>query len=646
MLYLRLTLRRLTTVLLAALWLASPSLRASSLTPTTEAQDVQAALGICRGLIVGIESFRHPQRGGIFTRMRITPLEAIKGVFPVEFTVLQRGGMLDGKGESNGLAGAFAVGDERLFQVIKRPDGSLELLRGFAGADAIGVTTTPGRRFASAQKLRRLRQFAAAAGTTQTAPVSGNDFSSATGTQQANSGTPTGAVGLLVDGNDIPARFLAPDRGESVGYLVDAQALPSGMTQEQALTAVAQALAAWSAVTGISFRYDGLQNFGTSAAAVATNDERLRIQLHDLFGEISGGTTLGIGGRSTTNVSNDFNATGGGGGQVTGLEFHKTTRGYVVLKHTASSMQTLSTFAEVLCHEIGHSLGMAHSSENAAEADTTLKQAVMFFQAHADGRGAVLGSYDGPVIQKVHPPLDTPPYSYDRILPMITAPTAITTVAGINEIQLFGCDLQTASSALTLVTTGSSSGAAGTLSFTGSTMKVTQTGHFGDSPPVDPASNSFYVLKWVRFSDGVNCSPWSRVRISAIYSDTRPAGAVDGIPDSWMMTHFGSITPSAGDLSRASDDKDGDGLSNLTEFRLDTSPVNAASRLSTSYFDAASLQWSATPYLLYIIESSIDLTSWTRFGNPVLPVTTTGQSAGTLIPAATARKFYRVQFAP
>ena len=429
----------------SGLSITTSALLASSVLASSEADDVRSSLGICRGRVSSVEAFRHPQRGGIFTRVRIKVLEAVKGRFPAEITFIQRGGTIDGESESTGTSVVFQIGDERLFHLQRRADGSLELLRGTASAERLSA------RFASQQKLRRVRGLASAQ--VSTTFITGEDFGAVTGVQQANSGTPSGATGLLVDVSGIPARLLAPDRGEAIGYLVDVQALPAGISEAQALTAVTQALAAWTAVTGVTFRYDGLQNFGQAAADVPINDERLRIQLHDLFGEITGPTTLGIGGRNFTNVSNDFATTGGGGGQVNGLEFHKTTRAYVVIKHTATSVQTLSTFTETLCHEIGHALGMAHSSENAAEPDTTLKQAVMYYQVHADGRGAALGTYDGPVIQKAHPPTNTPPYSFDRIVPLITAPSAIPATPGINELPLLGYDLQTASSSLTLVTT-------------------------------------------------------------------------------------------------------------------------------------------------------------------------------------------------
>lgn len=48
----------------------------------------------------------------------------------------------------------------------------------------------------------------------------------------------------------------------------------------------------------------------------------------------------------------------------------------------------------------------------------------------------------------------------------------------------------------------------------------------------------------------------------------------DGIPDSWMNEWFGHPTGESGDDSRADDDADGDGYSNLEEFIALTSPVD------------------------------------------------------------------------
>jgi alpha-galactosidase len=48
----------------------------------------------------------------------------------------------------------------------------------------------------------------------------------------------------------------------------------------------------------------------------------------------------------------------------------------------------------------------------------------------------------------------------------------------------------------------------------------------------------------------------------------------DGIPDWWTMKYFGHLTGLAADKSRAQDDADGDGLTNLQEFQVGTNPTN------------------------------------------------------------------------
>src|SRR5581483_9072012 len=52
-----------------------------------------------------------------------------------------------------------------------------------------------------------------------------------------------------------------------------------------------------------------------------------------------------------------------------------------------------SNVAEPSTHELGHTLGFAHSAEGATN-DTLLSDATMYYMAHFDGRGASLHDYD------------------------------------------------------------------------------------------------------------------------------------------------------------------------------------------------------------------------------------------------------------
>ena len=49
---------------------------------------------------------------------------------------------------------------------------------------------------------------------------------------------------------------------------------------------------------------------------------------------------------------------------------------------------------ELMGHETGHTLGLGHSSENPGESNQTLRDALMYYRVHNDGRGARLSSDD------------------------------------------------------------------------------------------------------------------------------------------------------------------------------------------------------------------------------------------------------------
>jgi hypothetical protein len=276
----------------------------------------------------------------------------------------------------------------------------------------------------------------------------------------------------------------------------------------------------------------------------------------------------------------------------------------------------------------------------------------MYYQAHADGRGAALGAYDPPVIQQCYPS-NTVPYTYDRVIDATTAPATLN-LAGINEIELRGYDLQ--SSSLTLLTNDQSA-LNGDLFLTGSMVKYIPSGYFADTTREDPdttAGYSYLDVIYVRYSDGTNASPYSLVRVLSLRGEA--TATPDGLPDYWMINYFGHANPQAADLSRASDDADGDGLTNLREYRTGTNPKDANSALKITSFTNGALQFPAQAYELYEIQGSTNLTDWT-LATPVLPTTSSVTIRTTLpqtnivatvsnLSSTLPSKFYRVMKVP
>ena len=83
-------------------------------------------------------------------------------------------------------------------------------------------------------------------------------------------------------------------------------------------------------------------------------------------------------------------------------------------------------------------------------------------------------------------------------------------------------------------------------------------------------TNSQLQILFTPVVDNARVSGVQVRKIADVFSDT------DGIPDWWRLAYFGHALGSANDLSRGSDDADGDGVSNLTEYRSGTDPRNPA----------------------------------------------------------------------
>jgi Tol biopolymer transport system component len=120
----------------------------------------------------------------------------------------------------------------------------------------------------------------------------------------------------------------------------------------------------------------------------------------------------------------------------------------------------------------------------------------------------------------------------------------------------------------------------------------------------------------------------------------------DGIPDWWMIEYFGHPTGQAGDLSRAQDDADGDGMNNLQEFLAGTIPTNPNSLLVLSIATDVTgtnlfLGWNTVTGKNYQVLSATNLSNpdWQVFP---ANIGTNGSQRYFNIPAADSQRYFRI----
>jgi Matrixin len=388
---------------------------------------IRGASVIALGTVDGIATTADA-RAGLSTMVRISVEEQLKGPPTDHVIVAIPGGTASQVSRVVYGAPQFYRGERVLVFLRQRPDGffstvgwamgkytvvptasGLEARRQLAGPGAAVLSYDSGtgtlrsgeatRRRSLAALLATVRRLVAAAPPSQMPLVYGPEEPDS---RFVDAFTFLGAP---------PARWIEPDQGLPVTYRV----VPTGDAALGAAAsrgAVHAAMAAWNAA-GSSLQL--LDGGDATPAPFSRCDGKNTIEFDDPFGEIGPPINctgvLAVGGFCT-----DASETS----TVHGTTFLRITEGDVTVNGGFAHCPywTATNLAEVLTHELGHTVGLGHSSENPDEPNPVLRNATMYYLAHFDGRGATVESDDIAGIQALYPPGSTPLVLVPTLLPL------------------------------------------------------------------------------------------------------------------------------------------------------------------------------------------------------------------------------------
>jgi hypothetical protein len=116
----------------------------------------------------------------------------------------------------------------------------------------------------------------------------------------------------------------------------------------------------------------------------------------------------------------------------------------------------------------------------------------------------------------------------------------------------------------------------------------------------------------------------------------------EGVPDWWRESWFGNPKSDATRQSRANDDPDGDGFTNIEEWRMDSDPKHAepGALVVTSFCDK-SIKFQGRAYDSYELLKSMNMVNWVPAGTFGV-ASETGIGTVPAIPSA-SREFYKLR---
>ena len=201
-----------------------------------------------------------------------------------------------------------------------------------------------------------------------------------------------------------PGRWKGADSGVPLVFTVDQDS-----ARATGLDGIGDANAAMVAWTGLSCSSIILRNGGAADPSTvpifSVCDGRNKIVFGDPFQELGPPQNctgiIGLGGPCVVNSPPDH--------EVNGIAFRQAVEGDVLIndgfEHCPSWTNTNLT--EVITHELGHVIGLGHSSNDPGEPNQVLRDALMYYRAHLDGRGPQITPDDRAGACTIYPGADS-----------------------------------------------------------------------------------------------------------------------------------------------------------------------------------------------------------------------------------------------
>jgi hypothetical protein len=390
-------------VIAVALATLGSSARATTFVGTSERILARTADAIVIGTVEEIEGVRRSD-GSIHTRVTIGVERAVKGRVGRRVTLRVPGGKVGDQRAWIFGSPRFARGERQLLYLSKRRDGSVRTTAlglgqfvlaphphtGETMAERTLDARVVGRRPVGRVRLDRLLRTIERA--------TAGDAGTAVGLEPAPAEHDAGMVRETTDAftflGDPSGRWFEADSNTPVVYQVEAGG-DATLGPDASLAAIDGAMAAWTNVTSAAIT---LQRGGSAAPAPLVCDGASQIVFNDPFDEMDSPTgcsgVLALGGYCASGETTVVN----------GTTFYRITEGNITFNRGfgGCSFWNTTNLAEVTTHELGHTIGIGHSSETDNPAPE-LEEATMYYRAHFDGRGAAVRADDVAAVRFIYP---------------------------------------------------------------------------------------------------------------------------------------------------------------------------------------------------------------------------------------------------